>query len=144
MRQIGILYRRANGFDFGVCAYCGDKRHTLDHCPPLAVAIDLDLREFRKRGGKLLLFPACRSCNAKLGAKPFGTYIERLAYLRGAYEREIEKQERLWSADEIKELGYNLRQIVVRSTEHVKQTIRCLRGVERALCNYDEDRYAAD
>lgn len=136
-KEIGRLYSRIKNHDLGICYYCGDKRECLDHVPPLSIAVDLDLDQFRKKGGRLLLVPSCGQCNSLLGAKRLGSICERVNLLWNAYARLIERTDHRWSQEEMDELGRNLRGVVEAGARKSREYIRKLRGIEYRLLSDD-------
>jgi len=123
------------------CAYCGDVRSELDHCPPIAVVGLVGTKKLRERGVKFRKYPCCSACNNTLGGKPLTSYGERLLYL---YNNLLKKAEKLphWSDDEIEELGGDLkRQVKARQLHTRREVTTRLRGMERSLaaCTFDDD-----
>lgn len=135
---VGSLYRRVYGFDMDRCAYCNDLRQNLDHVPPLSVAVNLDLEEAKKDKIKLLLYPCCNYCNQILGSRKLYTYEERLMFLYNHTIRKIKTENKLWSLDEIKEHGPNLKQMVVADRNKQIELAKRLEKYEQSICNLPE------
>lgn len=136
---VGALYRRPLFGDLSLCQYCGDKRESLDHVPPLAVAVDMDVDKFRKGGGELLLVPCCLICNQLLNAKLLMTLSERTHFLWERYAKEIDRMSDLWEEDEIAELGRGLQPMVRARQNKVAMYVRKLRGVEDRMLEMERD-----
>lgn len=110
-KQYGRLYKRVEFFDFSKCAYCGAPRELLDHVPAITLLDNINVRSYRKKGGKLLLYPCCSECNKYLGASKAVSYHERLTVLETRYARKLNKIE-VWDEDELKEMGHVLRAFI--------------------------------
>ncbi len=134
-QEVAFLYRRATGIDLGGCAYCGFPRECLDHVPPLRIACDLDVQEFIKHGGRLLLYPSCAECNSFLGKRDLPAYGQRLAFLWERYGQLI--RTKTWERWEIAELGPGLRPYIAARQKANARWIDKLRVVERRLIELD-------
>lgn len=144
LRAIGSLYSRAKGCDLSLCFYCGFPREALDHVPPLSVAISMDMEKFRRKGGRLILFPSCGQCNSMLGSKKLGTALERINYLWAAYATLIEKTHRNWTRAELHELGRGLRGTIEAGMRRADVYVLHLRGVEGRLLSAEINDFALD
>lgn len=136
--KIGVLYKRLE-CELDTCWYCGDPRETLDHVPPLAIVMDMELSVLARKGIKLCLVPSCRSCNQILGKKALLTPAERVAHLYEKYEEKVNKRGNLWEPQEVKQLGYNMRKIVESSNYILANLMRKHRGCERRLATLSGD-----
>lgn len=125
------------GIDLAVCAYCGFHRECLDHCPPLSIAVTIDLDKFRKSGGALMILPACNECNSMLGKRNLPTWYQRLSHLYTAYAEKIKI--RTWEESEIAQLGRGLKAYVKQMNKLNMQRIEKLRGIEMRILNADEE-----
>lgn len=65
IRQLHRHYRSDDAGLSGVCVYCGARADSVDHVPPLSLAIDLQPEYLITLNPSL--FPACRNCNSVLG-----------------------------------------------------------------------------
>lgn len=70
----------------GFCVYCGQVADSLDHVPPISLAIDLPLPDFLELNPSLL--PCCRHCNSIIGDSPSLNLSSR----REIVEKYIEKR----------------------------------------------------
>jgi hypothetical protein len=134
-KEVAFLYRRATGIDLGSCAYCGFPRECLDHVPSLRIACDMDVPEFVKQGGRLLLYPSCWECNTLLGKKDLPSYGQRLAFLWERYGQMI--RTKLWERHEIEELGPGLRPYIAARQKANARWIDKIRVVERRMIELD-------
>lgn len=130
LKKIGPLYSRLKNVNLDKCFYCNSARECLDHCPPIRVAIRLDIDLYLKAGNKLVLIPACNQCNSILGSKRLFTPFEKVVYLKDKYMKLIDKYNYEWSDDEIKELGYNLKMHVLQRELAVRELITKYRNIE--------------
>ncbi len=92
------------------CVYCGDGFDlSRDHVIPQSY-----LRAKRKSFANDWTVTACRECNSTLGGRLIFNVPERAEYLRKKYLKKYAKllQCRVWDAEEIAELGYNMGTIV--------------------------------
>jgi hypothetical protein len=138
-RAVGVLYRRLEGVNLGVCYYCDAPRQCLDHVPPIGLAAKIDLDAFRKNGGKLVLVPSCNVCNEMLGARELGTIPERVCFLIEKYSKEIGASASRWSDSEIDELGRGLRQKIIARQQLVNDYLSRLASVEYRLLTLGEE-----
>lgn len=139
-RKYGRLYKRTYQFDLDKCAYCNDPRVLLDHVPPISMLENIDVRLYLKKGGKLLLYPCCKTCNATLGGKQLITYQERLEYLSTRYIAKLDNME-VWDEGELSEMGHSMRTFIESRQSKVRDYVRKLQAVEDKLLeidNFDE------
>ena len=136
IRTYGSLYKRAD-VDLSVCVYCGDDRYCLDHVPPISWIETFDIKKYKKRGGELLLYPACRQCNAWLGGKQLFDLKGRLQFLYERYMKEVDRINGLWSDDEIKEMSYVFQTMILSKREATKDLIRKFRKIEDKIMSIE-------
>lgn len=131
LRAVGNLYKRAK-VDLAVCAYCGDIRYCLDHVPPLQyVAEYVDVKKFIEKGGELLLYPVCDTCNSFLGSRKLPTVGDRLNYLLKKYASLSERA--TWSDEELSELGKNMQAMIFHYEAKRRMYASKLKGVVDSL-----------
>lgn len=94
------------------CVYCGGPRQCLDHFPPISQLDNIDVSKFLKKGGQLLLYPACLSCNTILNRKWNVDLLDRMDYVAEYYIKKLDKME-VWEEDEINELGPTLKSTIL-------------------------------
>ena len=106
----------------GLCVYCGDHATDEDHVPPIAAVNRLGPH------GQMVLVASCDECNTLAGSLHHTTVSERCIYLekriRQRYRNLVLAAE--WSAEELAELGPNIRQ-------HIECTETQARKVRRRL-----------
>lgn len=136
LQTISCLYKRAEGFDLLVCAYCGDPRQSLDHVPPLSYASEyMDIEDFIKKGGKFILYPCCHICNSLLGKRKLGDYIERIGFLHKKYLALSTKSK--WDDYEMSELGKNLKLMITAHKTKRRYYQNKLQGVTDMLLKHE-------
>ena len=96
------------------CAYCGDYAATVDHVPPVLLKNEVpDSERF--------CVASCKHCNSMLGAKRLFTLLDRQMWvqlrLREKYKNELSVK--IWSKDELAELGPGLRGRIKRAQAKV-------------------------
>jgi hypothetical protein len=69
-------------------------------------------------------------CNTALGDRKLFTAMERLQYLESYYEAKLIKQRKLWSDDEIAELGGRLRDYVRARQEKISRFMYKIRAIQ--------------
>lgn len=101
-----------NSFDkpYPVCVYCGDYFQCRDHTIPISYS--QTYRDY-KPGSTV---KSCSECNNALGGKPLFTTTERAEYLLEWYQKRRKKYIEFpdWSDDEVDEMGYNIRVMVIQ------------------------------
>jgi hypothetical protein len=110
-RLYGSLYKRVSGFDLEKCIYCNDVGWCLDHCPPISKVEYLNVDEYKKAGGKFILYPACRLCNSLLGDYGDTDFYNRLEFLLIKYNKRIKKLP-VWTDEEIKQMKGMLKSFI--------------------------------
>ena len=100
------------------CVYCGQSAETKDHVPAVTTAWAFGTDFFKSQGIPLLVYPACRECNATLGA--FSRWFDlksRAAYVYEKYRKKYDRfmKQREWEEEELEELDYSLRSYIERS-----------------------------
>jgi len=114
LQRIGHLYRREAPYGVDVCTYCGDPATTLDHVMPisrLAAAGDMLATVIQKYPHALVIVPACRDCNCRLG----GVVCRSISEKREILKKKLRiKHKRLlgsydWDDEELSQLGHSLR-----------------------------------
>lgn len=86
-------------WDDGICAYCGEAAEHIEHVVP------------RCTGLPTYTVPACAECNLIAGGKPFTRFCDKQEFIKGKLEARYAKVLAMpeWDADELEELGYNMR-----------------------------------
>lgn len=138
MHRYGQLYRRVSGLDLTRCAYCGDPREVLDHVPAISLLDGIDVKEYIKKGGKLLLYPACLMCNKLLKNHESVSYADRLDYLSYRYNQRLSKLEP-WSRHELNQMGKNMRAYIEAHQYKIKLLMEKLNKIENRRLNGDYD-----
>jgi hypothetical protein len=103
------------------CSYCGDYADTVDHCPPVLLKNEVpDSERF--------CVASCKHCNSMLGAKRLFTLLDRQMWvqlrLREKYKNELSVK--VWSKEELAELGSGLRGRIKRAqakTEKIRRRL---------------------
>lgn len=127
--RYGDLYKRATGFNRSICAYCGHSSECFDHVPALSVLPNIDVKEFLKKGGKLLLYPSCQQCNGILNNKNYTEYLDRLDYLSQKYYSKIERTE-VWTPYEINQLSGTLKAYIQANQYKIKGLLQKIKVIE--------------
>lgn len=133
------LYDRIKGAALEECWYCGQRRQCIDHCPPLAFLEAITTRKFESLGLKLLLIPSCNDCNLTLSNKLLLTPEERLSYIYEQLTKQLRKKP-VWTANEIKALGYNMKSEVKSHERETKRLADRLTTVEKNLLEREFDK----
>lgn len=136
MKRYGLLYRRVSGFDLTLCAYCGDPREALDHVPAISLLEGIDVKEYIKKGGKFLLYPACLQCNKLLLNHESVSYSDRLDHLSYRYNVKLSKLEP-WSRYELNQMGKNMRAYIEAHQYKIKILMDKLKRIEERRLNND-------
>lgn len=97
------------------CVYCGLPGDSVDHIPPRSLRrqlLDIELVAMKE-----MEVPACRECNAALGARPIITITERREYIKKYLRRRYASYIRIpnWTAEELSEFGNDLRGMICRN-----------------------------
>lgn len=71
----------------------------------------MNIKGYKRKGGKFLLYPSCEHCNSLLGATKATTFYDRLEVLSTKYEKKLNKIER-WTEQELEEMGHTLRTFI--------------------------------
>ena len=132
-KTYGSLYELETFGDRHSCAYCGDLRELLDHCPPLHLVDKLTIKQVRKLDIPMILVPCCSQCNRMLGGRHLPRYEDRLAFL---YRKVSDKVERcsIWSSSELENLTGELQRMVTARQVHIRREyLNRLRGIEERL-----------
>lgn len=99
-------------FKFGTptaCTYCGDTPDGIDHV--ICIASQTNLRKGKVATGFGPTTYSCAGCNTViLGAKSFGSFFERCAYVSMRLNRKADPV--YWSEQQLSELNYNLRTFI--------------------------------
>lgn len=118
-----------------VCVYCGNDAEVSDHFMPVSVAARYEVDPKLK-----LLVPACAECNGIAHAKIFFTIGAKRrhiqARLREIYSKELAMPE--WDREDLEELGWTLRQMVIKRLRTKERTLlrvkwRNAAGARRSL-----------
>lgn len=137
IKLYGHLYKRVDNINWEKCVYCDESMEVYDHCPPIAIVENLNVKEYKKRGNKFRLYPSCSQCNRLLGAYPSTDIYERLDYLIKKYEKRLDKIE-VWSESELEEMGYAMRNHILNN----QSSFELLNNKVTALVeNYCSDDY---
>lgn len=114
------------------CFYCGIPADTQDHQPPISKF--QEYRDLCLEHGFFVKVPCCRECNSLLGDTPTESLIDRdmLAknLLMNRYRKTLEVGD--WDAEEIMELGANLRSTVLkgyRQAQFVEERLDWSHGI---------------
>jgi len=145
-RIYGQLYRRTKNFNLIECAYCQYPRQCLDHVPPLTALPSLNVREYIKAGGKLILYPSCLQCNKYLSSRNIIDFYERLDYLSHKYSKKIDTIE-VWEKHELAEMGPLMTSYIKSHQHEVREYIHKLQNIENRMTDLllsDEDSYDLD
>ena len=126
----GHKYKRLFLNEGYFCFYCADPASSLDHVPPLSSMDNLDYDYRKKHSIPCALLPCCMDCNAALGDRKLFTAMERLQYLESYYEAKLMKQRKLWSDDEIEELGGSLKDYVRARQEKISRFMYKIRAIQ--------------
>ncbi len=101
-------------FKFGTptaCTYCGDVPDGIDHV--ICIASQTNLRKGKMLTGFGPTTFTCHGCNtAILGAKSFGSFMERCDYVSKKLNRKADPVN--WSQAQLAELDYGLRTFIER------------------------------
>ena len=138
MKKYGGLYRRVIEFDLDKCAYCCFPREALDHVPAISLLEGIDVREYLKKGGKLLLYPACRQCNQMLHNKAYASYLDRLDYLETKYLEKMDKVE-VWTKGEINEMTGMMKAYIEANQYKVQIMIRKVEAIDENRLKHQYD-----
>ncbi len=133
-KRYGKLYKRADGLDWDVCVYCGEKRVVFDHVPPISKLEYIDVQKAIKNGMKFILYPSCVECNARLSSRMSIDLIDRMSYLADVYLNKADKMER-WTQEEINEMGPNMKSIILKDQNRINEFSR---KAEKILSRMDE------
>lgn len=122
------------------CIYCGDWYECRDHVIP--ISWQQTYRDY-KPGSTV---KCCKECNSFLGNKPFHTIQSRATYLINAYLINRKKDFNFpnWEANEIRELGYNLRTSVLNKLARKKVYLRKLENLEFVSNGYECKPFRVD
>jgi hypothetical protein len=132
-KLVAGLYHIDDKGDKTKCAYCGDIRECVDHCPPLLYTSSVGVKALASAAIPLKTFPCCNTCNRLLSDIDLLTYEDRLAYLYRKTQNKLDGKT-LWSKDEIDELKGNLKKMVLaRQLEIRRELISRLRGMEKRM-----------
>lgn len=99
------------------CFYCGMPADTVDHVPPIS-RVD-DYRSMGLRHEIFIKVTCCKDCNTKLGASLQLSLVERYNVRQKQMEKEFKKILKMpvWSSEEIKKMGRNMRSSIVVSMQ---------------------------
>lgn len=75
VRAVHKMYRKSDAGLNGKCVYCGKYADTLDHIPPVSIAVNLR-RDYLAELDPVLV-PACRHCNSVIGASEQIKLVDR-------------------------------------------------------------------
>lgn len=134
MKRYGMLYKRVSGFDLSKCAYCGEPRECLDHVPAISQLENIDVTVYLKKGGRLLLYPACLQCNGFLGKTDLVSYYDRLDYLSSKYIKKMEHTE-VWTESELNEMGRMMRAFIEANMYKTNILVKKLEVIEERRLN---------
>ena len=81
VRSVHKMYRKSEAGLNGKCVYCGKYADTLDHIPPVSIAVNLR-REYLAELDPVLV-PACRHCNSIIGASEQIKLVDRRDLVAG-------------------------------------------------------------
>lgn len=116
---------RLDLIDVEPCFYCGLPADTQDHVIPQSKLGDLEALGIKTMWSQRTWdVPACLECNSALGDRLFRNINERKRWVKNWLRRRYAKYLKMpqWTEDELRELGYSLRQNV---QDHIdaKQTL---------------------
>lgn len=114
LKLYGHLYKRVSDLDWEKCVYCDEPMNVYDHCPPITIVENLNIKQYKKKGNKFRLYPSCSQCNRLLSAFPSTDIYERLDYLIRKYEIRLDKIE-VWSKSELEQMGYAMRNHILNN-----------------------------
>lgn len=101
------LKKKIHERDDHACRYCLSPSQCIDHIIPAS---------FGRDNHPDNLVACCNFCNMVLGNKLFDNFSHKRAYMINWYDKYLPKAAALvWTIDEIKELGYNLRTKMLQS-----------------------------
>jgi hypothetical protein len=108
--------------DRHICAYCGEAATDVEH----VIAKMWSLPTWTVR--------ACSECNRLAGKKLFVTFADKRAFIRQRLARRYWKalHQAEWTADEIEEMGYNLRG-QIRARSHMGEWVRARLAFDVAI-----------
>lgn len=108
MKIYGFLYKRYSNCDWDKCIYCGEVKECWDHCPPISIVDDINIKKYKKNGGEFNLFPSCNKCNQYLSNYASSDLYDRFEYLLDKYKKKYKKLPK-WNDEEIDQLGHTLK-----------------------------------
>lgn len=138
----GSRYKRNPNIEWTECFYClskaEDNQIAWDHCPPIHSLMNLDEKDFKKKGYQYWLIPSCITCNSHLGS-----FIEPDPYLR--LEHLKKKYVKLaggrpWEEDELQSLGPSLQGMIRHRQKTREIYLKKLEGVMKQIARNDLDR----
>jgi hypothetical protein len=100
------------------CAYCGEPATSVDHVPPVLLKNEVPSTD-------RFCVAACKHCNCMLGCLRLFTLLDRQMWvklrLREKYKKELSAK--IWSKEELDELGRSLRGKILR----MQRKVECMR-----------------
>lgn len=132
LKIYGSLYKRVTGISWDKCAYCLKKAIQYDHVPAITLLENIDLEVYRKKGGKLLLYPACKMCNTFLSNHESVSLYDRLDHLAKKYNQRLNRMES-WSDRDIEEMGPNMRAYIEAKRYKTNELIAKLFNIEEQI-----------
>src|SRR5690606_29625443 len=119
-KKYGVYYTSLiDYFQKQDCAYCGVDAQCTDHVPPLYHLENINVQEYKKNGGQLIIYPSCVECNALLGRATATDFYERLDILSHKYLKKVDSIE-VWTEHELKQMGRTLRDFIKGHQHKVK------------------------
>ena len=133
IKHYGRLYQADLSHGRLTCAYCGDVRECLDHCPPISLIERIGVKALKERHVDFILYPCCNKCNKILGSRLLANYEERLSYLYEYTQNSLDGKI-FWTKEELSELGGELRRMVEARQKVLRhEYVIRLRGMEENL-----------
>jgi len=114
------------------CTYCGDPASSMDHVVPVSWG------QVSRKGAsysRRKVVPSCSECNNTLGNIKKHTVADRAEYLLDRY---LFKYNKIlccpkWTDEEIEELGYNLKTIILQQNMHQKILEQRMTWIEQVI-----------
>lgn len=132
-----FLYKRGYDDDDVDCLYCGELADCIDHFLPisfLASLVEVGVRV------ESVLVKSCFNCNSIASDKVFSTVNEKRKHIYDRLKEKSKNKKLLslpeWTEDELSELSYTLRAVVVKDIRKKETLLRRLEFME--LVGFDD------
>jgi hypothetical protein len=137
-KKYNHLYKKDYSVPKDICRYCGSSFYCYDHRPAISQLPNMDIIEYQKEGGKFILIPACRTCNAYLNDRYFLDVLDCLFFLRDKYRAKLSVLPPIWGKKDIIIMSPQMQDMIIEGQMRRNIIVDKIENIYTHICTYDE------